>query len=390
MISNIPDKHPLLHTETDDSFKKYRSFFRPAKYLIPAAIFALLLGSCNPDAPGGDDPADTDDGTDTGTTDDGTGDDTTVDPATVIGNPAFNAPIAIPGISTFSSYIFIPALADMDSDGDLDIIAGYKYLSGSSFELAFKYFKNDTTTSLSFAASNELLNLPAYNIPDAYSSGVLSPLIPAVFDNDGDKDIIFSKNYYDYYPGVDKSQTTIFSAQNTANTFDAPAQQRKEYHTFSAGFLVDLDGDSDLDLAVGTSYQSSSYSSVYSQMKKIIYFANAGDNNFSDKPEIELVAPASITNINQLPIPSFADIDDDGDQDMFTVTYNTGAVTFYLNTGTAAAPVFEVQASAFGVIPSDGVKYFPAFGDMDGDTDLDVIVGTDDGRLLYIENTDIE
>ena len=75
---------------------------------------------------------------------------------------------------------------------------------------------------------------------------------------------------------------------------------------------------------------------------------------------------------------------------MFVVEYNSGDIEFYLNEGTSSSPSFTLQTGSFSVLPSDSVKYFPAFGDMDGDTDMDVIVGTDDGRLLFIENTDID
>ncbi|MBI9105456.1 MAG: VCBS repeat-containing protein [Spirochaetales bacterium] len=398
-MDSMVDHTQRLHSETDDSFKKYRSFFRPAKYLVPIAIFALLMGSCDPEAiPPGDDG--TDDGTtDDGTTDDGTtDDDTTIDPATVLGNPAFKAPVGvnISGLSSFSSYIFIPALADIDSDGDLDIIAGYKaQVDSSVYKQATMYLKNDTADAdMTFTFGSLFSNIVSREISS--SSSVHGGMFVAVGDIDGqyDIDIVASNNYqYPISRVFNNANIFIQNSNNSGGFEDATLLTSSDYAHF-APTLADLDGDGDMDLIIGSSYMSFYYSSTLSRAgeKKIIYLKNPDSDlgNFTGAEESILVAPSIISNILDFPIPSFADIDGDGDQDMFVVTYDTGAVTFYLNTGTSSAPVFEAQAGAFNVLPSDEFKYFPAFGDMDGDTDLDIIAGTNDGRLLYIENIDID
>jgi hypothetical protein len=391
----------LLHTETDDSFKKYRNFLRPAKYLVPVAIFALLMGSCDPDAPGADDPTDPADDPPTDP----------VDPATIIDAPSFADPVAL-NISWSSSggnySIFHPALADMDGDGDLDIITGYKVTIGSisGFDRqGLVYLKNTTTTSIEFTHNTtDLTGLPQDQIYSWLGSAI-GAMIPAVNDIDGDTDldIVASRNFFSSSSGFSRTAVKMYIAKNNANNFSSSLAV-STFGNFSssssfssvhrAAALVNLDGDSDIDIVAGganISYYYSSSITSSTEEKGVYFIANEGPGNFFSYSTEQLTVPApeTITDVKDLPIPSFADVDNDGDQDMFTVTYSTGAVTFYLNTGTATVPVFEAQTSAFSVLPTD-TKYFPAFGDMDGDTDLDVIAGTSDGRLLYIENTDIE
>src|SRR6185295_8090021 len=63
-------------------------------------------------------------------------------------------------------------------------------------------------------------------------------------------------------------------------------------------------------------------------------------------------------------------------------------IAYYRNTGDATHPVFQLITNDFAGIASLNVlSVCPAFADLDGDGDADMITGRDDGTLLYFKNT---
>ncbi len=74
--------------------------------------------------------------------------------------------------------------------------------------------------------------------------------------------------------------------------------------------------------------------------------------------------------------PSFGDLDGDGDLDV-VVGERDGNLFYFENTGTATAPAFVQQTGAANPFDGVDVGYLQraGFGDLDGDGDLDAVVG---------------
>ncbi|KJV05737.1 FG-GAP repeat domain-containing protein [Methylocucumis oryzae] len=91
-----------------------------------------------------------------------------------------------------------------------------------------------------------------------------------------------------------------------------------------------------------------------------------------------------LTDVGISAAPAFADIDGDGDLDAF-IGERYGSIVFFRNNGTALNPSFVKEADNFGLIQEPNFVR-PAFADIDGDGDLDAFVGTGDGTPLFFRN----
>ena len=135
----------------------------------------------------------------------------------------------------------------------------------------------------------------------------------------------------------------------------------------------DLDGDGDMDM-------------ITEKDGDLKYYQNSGTALLADF-DIPLTNPFSLSN-NQLDNPVMADIDADGDLDLLGRSPWNGEVGFVENTGTSVSPVFAtVQDSPFGIVNTVATE-MPTFVDLDNDGDLDYVSFEGSAGLFYYsENT---
>lgn len=167
-------------------------------------------------------------------------------------------------------------------------------------------------------------------------------------------------------------------------TFNAPVtnpfslvQGGSQYYQF--GTAADLDGDGDIDLVTNDYYNNDRRYYENLGTSTLARFGTAVNNPFS----LGTTLPLST---------HFADMDNDGDLDALTTTAdlinNVVVFSYQENTGTVAAPVFgPLVMSPFGITSATyDINYIAA--DIDGDGDLDLFAGDlYAGNINYYENT---
>lgn len=197
-------------------------------------------------------------------------------------------------------------------------------------------------------------------------------------DNDGDMDLFVGEDTnngtIEYFENTGSANEPYFTTP-LGNPFGIESIQESEIFPT----LVDIDDDGDMDLFVGENFYCT-----------IEYFENVGSASVPQFAAPEAFAFGIDPLICGFVIPSFADLDNDGDLDLLIGgEEDYGFNTQYLeNIGTAANPQFaEPQTDPFGLIVDVHIAA-PAFIDLDGDGDMDLLIGEigGEGNILYFDN----
>ena len=272
------------------------------------------------------------------------------------GNGIFSEVAGTPFEGVSSSSV---AFGDIDGDGDVDVLISGR---NSSYEPISNLFTNDGTGVFS-----EVIDTPFEKVSSA-------SVTFADIDGDNDLDVLITGDSSPSWPSqpISKLYTNDGSGlfSEVANTpFDA---------VFNASVaFVDIDGDNDLDLFISGSTPAISPASPAFVPK---LYTNDGSGLFSE------VANTPFEGVRG-PSIAFADTDEDDDLDLLITGRNSSyqpIAKLFANDGNGMFS--EVADTPFEGVSSSSI----AFADVDGDTDMDVLITGDTFNqsitLLYIND----
>jgi len=324
-------------------------------------------------------------------------------------------------LNLYVSSADIPAIVDVDLDGDIDILTYHisgEYLQyhknisqetyGNSDSLVFELknecwggFREDVNSNTVFL-NDQTAPCQGGNVPNpqlkpnnSEKAHAGSTVLAIDMNGNGVKDLILGDVTYPSLNFLTNGGTEVNtnSLMISANPNFPSNSTPVSMQLFPAAFWVDVDFDLQKDLLVAPNAKN-----VSENESSVLKYKNTSSNNTPNFVfETKSFLQEDMIEHGTGSIPVLTDIDNDGLVDLFVANYFTykpvlakeSKIAYYQNTGTADNPVFTFIDNDFLNLSQEGfgLRMVPSFGDLNNDGKKDIILGLENGTLCYLQNT---
>jgi hypothetical protein len=332
-------------------------------------------------------------------------------------------------VNLYVSSADIPAIDDIDGDGDLDILtfsilgSYVEYHKNLSMELygtcdsltyevrnnCWGFFKENFSSNSATLYDTCSFNVPS---PEKITGGnkhAGSTLLTLDVDSNDTKDLVLGDVSFDNLILLTNNDVTtnmtgsIITAQDSVFPANNASSIAVDITVFPAGFYLDVDNDNVKDLIVSNNCYTGCENN-----DNVWYYKN---NNADNKPDFDLQSTSflqeGMIEVGEGAHPVFFDHNSDGLMDIVVGSFgefdpSVGPLLYkstlwlYENIGTGSNPAYRLIDSDYASISTINLdiagnqptlRIIPTFGDLDADGDMDMIIGDYLGNLHYFNNS---
>ncbi|MES2680004.1 MAG: T9SS type A sorting domain-containing protein [Bacteroidota bacterium] len=315
----------------------------------------------------------------------------------------------------YASPVGVPGIADIDGDGDLDI------LTYSPLGVFVEYHKNmrvennlhcdslvfELTDGCwgKFSESSCIVNLNQCAVKQPWDSATVSQgekvyhagscltCIDSDADNDQDLvmgDISCNTVQYGHNGGSNGTPLITDTTRLYPNYPNKNNTTQIKLNNFPCTYYLDINNDGKKDLvatpnAPGSENAKSVWYYHNTSATGTVNFQFVKNNLFQDE----------MIEVGQNSYPVVFDFDADGKKDLLLGNwgyYSNNALksqlTLYKNIGTLSQPAYSLITRDYANVSLQNLNnVMPTVGDVDGDNDIDICIGTSSGQIHWLENT---
>lgn len=318
-------------------------------------------------------------------------------------------------VNLYASSVGVPGIADIDGDGDLDILTfapqgiiieyhknkskeKYGHCDSLDYEISEYCWGNISESNCSVSlnactAQKKSEQFTSQNINKPYHAG--SCLLCLDSDNDGDKDLIMGDivcNTLQYIHNTGSPTSALFTDTTKLypNYPNKNNTQQVKIDNFPCAYTADVNNDGKMDLlASPNAPNSENFASVW-------YYQNASNTNTVNFQLVRKnLFQSEMIDVGQNAYPILFDYNADGKKDLLIGTHGyyinnslSARLTLYQNVGSNAQPSFSLITRDYANLSSKNLNFvMPTVGDIDGDGDIDICIGNSTGQIHWLENT---